>query len=370
MGTRKIKDAKDLTTGEKIYFKGHAKATFLSDGRTVEDAIASGGGNGGGGNGVTIVDSVDKLDQSAPIGSVAVVAKKGQITTTSFRNLYQPTADDLDQVTGTLARPELLSGVTDLAISFPNEVIQMPSESIMIYLVPRDFSINNPLMAAIIIEASTDATVLGIAAICMSDAGYNQLLLCEYVEGTPQINQSGVDDLLALLRDPDIEWCYFGNPETMAITEDEFNVIDKFFIPTAGFDTVSDLYILGDSWTKIDHAAIQRLEGDIRLLEAQTNFPVEVLDASMNYISIYSNTYSKLSIPADRTKSYNISTYTYNLDETLAHEFILELDCTQAVVTISLPSSIKWVNEDAPVFSVGKKYVISIIGDLGVWGEF
>lgn len=36
---RKIKDAKDLTTGELIYFKGHAKATYMSDGKTVEDAI-------------------------------------------------------------------------------------------------------------------------------------------------------------------------------------------------------------------------------------------------------------------------------------------------------------------------------------------
>lgn len=39
MATRKIKDAKDLTTNELIYFKGHAKATYMSDGRTVEDAI-------------------------------------------------------------------------------------------------------------------------------------------------------------------------------------------------------------------------------------------------------------------------------------------------------------------------------------------
>lgn len=46
MATRKIKDAKDLTTNELIYFKGHAKATFMSDGRTVEDAINSGGGTG------------------------------------------------------------------------------------------------------------------------------------------------------------------------------------------------------------------------------------------------------------------------------------------------------------------------------------
>ena len=38
---RKVKDAVDLTTGEKIYFKGHAKATYLSDGSSVEEAITS-----------------------------------------------------------------------------------------------------------------------------------------------------------------------------------------------------------------------------------------------------------------------------------------------------------------------------------------
>ena len=39
MSTRNIKDAKDLTTGELIYFKSHAQATFMSDGRTVEEAV-------------------------------------------------------------------------------------------------------------------------------------------------------------------------------------------------------------------------------------------------------------------------------------------------------------------------------------------
>lgn len=39
MATRKIKDAKDLSTNELIYFKSHAKATYMSDGTTVEDAI-------------------------------------------------------------------------------------------------------------------------------------------------------------------------------------------------------------------------------------------------------------------------------------------------------------------------------------------
>lgn len=45
MSTRKIKDAKDLSTNELIYFKGHAQATYMSDGRTVEEAV--GGISGG-----------------------------------------------------------------------------------------------------------------------------------------------------------------------------------------------------------------------------------------------------------------------------------------------------------------------------------
>ena len=39
MGTRKIRDARDFDTKEKIYFKGHAEATYMSDGRTVEKAV-------------------------------------------------------------------------------------------------------------------------------------------------------------------------------------------------------------------------------------------------------------------------------------------------------------------------------------------
>lgn len=39
MATRLIKDAKDLTTNELIYFKGHAKATYLSNGSNIEDAF-------------------------------------------------------------------------------------------------------------------------------------------------------------------------------------------------------------------------------------------------------------------------------------------------------------------------------------------
>lgn len=44
MSTRKIKDIIDLETNELVYPKTHAKATFMSDGSTVEDAINAIGG--------------------------------------------------------------------------------------------------------------------------------------------------------------------------------------------------------------------------------------------------------------------------------------------------------------------------------------
>lgn len=41
MAIRKIKDAKDITSDELIYFKGHAQATYMSDGQTVEEKVSN-----------------------------------------------------------------------------------------------------------------------------------------------------------------------------------------------------------------------------------------------------------------------------------------------------------------------------------------
>jgi hypothetical protein len=51
MATRKVKDAIDISTNEPIYFLGHAKATYMSDGTTVEDAINNINQSGNGGEG-------------------------------------------------------------------------------------------------------------------------------------------------------------------------------------------------------------------------------------------------------------------------------------------------------------------------------
>lgn len=85
MSQRKVKDAKDLETNDLIYFKGHAKATYMSDGRSVEEAIND-VGNGGG---VTT--------ETDPIFSASAAAKitDGNITTWTNK---QDKITDLDVI--------------------------------------------------------------------------------------------------------------------------------------------------------------------------------------------------------------------------------------------------------------------------------
>ena len=80
------------------------------------DTIVSGAIKGGG---IEIVDSVDKLDPNAELGSMASVVTAGSIQETSFRNLYQPDMSMLDQTTGTLTQPELLSSVSSINFLTP-----------------------------------------------------------------------------------------------------------------------------------------------------------------------------------------------------------------------------------------------------------
>ena len=79
MSTRKIKDAIDLETSEKFYFRGHAKATYMSDGRTVEDAINDIPTGGGG----DLSDYItrDELSDGATSGSYNDLNDKPTIPT-------------------------------------------------------------------------------------------------------------------------------------------------------------------------------------------------------------------------------------------------------------------------------------------------
>lgn len=91
MATRQIKDAKDLSTNELIYFKGHAKATYMSDGRTVEEAVngMSGGGSIDTSNLATKDELAQKQDIISDIDTIRSNAAnyKGTVTSVKVDNV-------------------------------------------------------------------------------------------------------------------------------------------------------------------------------------------------------------------------------------------------------------------------------------------
>ena len=85
MATRKIKDAKDLSTDELIYFKGHAQATYMSDGRTVEEAINSYGDSSSGGDNIqkTTEAEITAMGFTKNTGTITAVQANGTSVATS-----------------------------------------------------------------------------------------------------------------------------------------------------------------------------------------------------------------------------------------------------------------------------------------------
>ena len=90
---RKVKDAKDLKTNELIYLKGHAGATYMSDGRTVEEAVNSMSGGSGGSidtsNLATKAELAQKQDIISDIDTIRTNAAnyKGTVTSVKIDNV-------------------------------------------------------------------------------------------------------------------------------------------------------------------------------------------------------------------------------------------------------------------------------------------
>lgn len=77
MATRKIKDAVDRQTNEKIYFRGHAQATFTSDGKNVEEKLEQ------------IAESVgNKQDSISDLATIRSNAAKGATALQSVPSEY------------------------------------------------------------------------------------------------------------------------------------------------------------------------------------------------------------------------------------------------------------------------------------------
>lgn len=227
-----------------------------------------------GSGGITIVDSIDELDPSAELGSLASVVEPGSIQESSFRDLHQPDASMLDQNTGALTAPELLSSVSSVSVFAPQNADSIVE--FMIYLVSRDFSMASQNMAMV-----QFAPQQGVMAMTIT-GGYDtmqQFVLAEYSQDTMSytIHNDQVEAFNAVLANG-MDWCYFGDPTGSGITEEQFATIDLFVKAVSSIPSKAHVYLKKDEWEELYKKDFDELQNNINSL-------VDVLDTKSNIIT-------------------------------------------------------------------------------------
>lgn len=309
MSTRNIKDAKDLSTNELIYFKGHAQATYMSDGRTVEEAITSSTG-GSGGNVEAITYSHEEL-------------------------LDRPVRDAKDLTTGELvyftgdARYIMANGgiLADVLDDIRNsasiyywdvEPIESVEEAIPEYLV-------EPLL-------TKQGIVILNGGVCQLDEENG----C-YISSTIKNNTIVVTKILLI--------------DTMTYN----SIIVEMYPISNGSSSETSIKVNGI--TKAPSNGVVDLGYINKQLDTSTSSAITLIPNY--YHRITSNSLSTLAIRLGNVSNSNI-----------INEYFLEFTTSKTGTTVTLPADVKWMNGVTPTFEADTIYQISIVNNLGTWVKF
>lgn len=379
MSTRKIKDAKDLSTNELIYFKGHAKATYMSDGSTVEDAILM--SKNGGSNGITIVNSVDELDANAPAGTVACVATQGAGGVMSFRDLPPFTEANINMDTGTLIT-EGLSQVTSIALNV-GEVNFDSYKQYFIYIVSENVNLDSPgpddKIAGLIIMG--EGSMIQVMGATMDPSTGGESIYALYDSSTG-VSQTDLDNFNTYLAN-NVLYSMIGLEVFMnasdPLTSADFDIIDNIVMAGSGTPSTAEIYIKKDEWEKLYQKDFDTLLNKVDEVRSLTESKSDTI--KINDIGVYSynteinaNVYNKIICGNNGSFIFYLNT---PKDNSVYNEYIIEIVCdAYAFSEVLFKDSdyneipIKWANDIPPTLASRMTYMISISNGYGVYSMF
>lgn len=380
MGTRKIKDAKDLTTGEKIYFKGHAKATFLSDGRTVEDAIA-GGGTGGSGSGIAIVDDISKLDPNAPLGTLATIVEPSSISEVSVLDLPQPDSSIIDMNTAFVDASSCPT-VSSLSITIPGGPIDVTTEiteAEMLYFTSESVDLGAMTTGRVlgIMPYIANNQIVGLVGMYMDvvDRIQKEWVLFMIQDGAVTVDQDDIDECNSYINGLHYISAMTYTMQGKALSTEQLSVYDKVIKLVSGVPSKAYVYQKKDEWEELYKKDFEKLQNNINSL-------ADVLDTKSNIITqelpnykneLKPNIYYAQGWGATGEIVYKLVTPE---DNTRYNEYMLQLRVNTTPTGASFKDEngavldIKWANDVEPVFEAGFTYIISIVNNFGVFSQF
>lgn len=381
MSTRKIKDAKDLETGEKIYLKGHAKATYMSDGRNVEDVINSIGTGGG-------IDLSNYATKTELEGKVDKVTGK-QLSTEDFTTALKDKLQSLSNYDDTALEAAisqlrsdfdtLVSGDTTTAIKTFNDVIAFLSgisdteslDSIIASIEQQIASKQDKITDLDTIRANA---AKGATALPLSGGTLTGEIKFNIADLTYKDISAGI---IAAFKAPRVQinelisnYIYLGSA-SQGNSSDSSLVIRKYSSITdkspsgttdlVTIDTSGNVTAIGGFTGNLTGTATKATQdGNGNVIADTYANKVSVINHETNDTT-YTLTPNTLHV-WDSVASLDLTFGA--VDNTIYNEFMFQFSSGSNPTTLILPDSIKWVAE--PAIEANKIYQCSIVNNIGV----
>lgn len=364
MSTRNIKDAKDLSTNELIYFKGHAQATYMSDGRTVEEAVNSISGGSGEDSDVFIFDlfgwAAEFPNDTTNTGTIEFGGFPAEfmsmIDNAIQKNKLVVRVDCVD-----LYNLEIDTGSTIYLII--HSYFKYMEKSLQVDIFINRSELNGTFSISPVnntgLGGSSNVATINLSSTLSSSGGTftaeEQAVIFDTTIGVIIFNNSSGNKTWVLHRDST-------NPSNMPI--DPCAVFTGTRRTSVTNRSLMVLQVNRDGSYTYEEKNLM-FKGDVSSYPIVNASTLIGANGISNGLQLPTNTYCTLS----HGSSILAITLQTPSDTTVVNEYLLEITLT-GTPTISFPSSIKWVNGETPTFESGNTYQISIVNNLAVCVKF
>ena len=342
MATRKIIDAKH--NGEKVWLKGHAQATYMSNGSTVEDAINSIQVGSGGTINTSNLATKDELAQKQDIISDLETIRNGS---SKGATAVQPSSLATVATSGNYSdltnKPTIPASVTESTVSGWGF-----TKNTGTYSKPSSGIPKSDLASAVQTSLSKADTALQSYT-----EQYKGTVTGVKINGTTKNPSSGVVDL-----------------GTVITSHQDISGKQDKLVSGTNIKTINGTSILGSGNIVISGGSSSggsSSSGSCAYPEVDGTEYEDMFDPGA-YICYDAQPNTFYVFPECVELIFNPDLYAPQ--DGLAHEYLFQFTSGSTPTTLSLPDDVKWANDSAPTISANKIYQISILKGLGSCLEF
>ena len=323
---------------------------------------------GGSGGGVQIVDSIDKLDPNAKVGTLASVVIEGGIKKQTFKEIAEITPP-MGSITNNEFLIEYIKTcpiVNEIDIDVPKNKLPDFNAVLAFVAIPEDITVTATDMIMLTIQSE------GCAGAVQLNNDNSQLPIFLWDETTQTYikNENNIaiinnllssnnfafsEDILSVLIGP--------------LTNESIELINDIVYFYRNTESQAEVYVKKENWEKIIQSDIDKVYS---ILNTKPDIPVmslyglleDDLARSNIFYTCYLNNNPNIKLDIDLTKENYYAEFMFNLRATNTMELVFS-------DRNGNPLDIIWANGNYPIVEDGHDYVISIIsGMLGVFVEF